>query len=408
MKVLRLSTAYPEYLVSFFKSRPGLEKKKYEDQHQALMYDSFGWADFWKNALHPLGYEVEDVVANAESLQKAWARENGIPYEDRDWFLGLARARICSLQPDILFINDYVSFRREWIEEIRRECPSLRLILGWCGAPYPDPEVFKSYDAVLSCVPELVEDFQARGHKSYHLNHAFDPRILDSIASRQSVSLGFTFVGQINRQSGFHRERERFLIDLLDRTPLKIYSMNHRAGAMKYIMAIGRKTVYAAHTALSHGGVPDTLLDRIPVVSRGPLYRDHPLLPVHPHLRKHLRSPVFGLDMFQVLRDSEVTFNSHLAISTHSSSNMRMFEATGVGTCLLTDHKEKTSRLFEPDSEVVTYRSSEECCEKALYLLHNPEQRDNIAEAAQRRTLSEHTYGRRAHDLDRIIREILE
>ena len=61
--------------------------------------------------------------------------------------------------------------------------------------------------------------------------------------------------------------------------------------------------------------------------------------------------PLFGLDMFQGLRDSQVTLNTHIDISPRSASNMRLFEATGAGSCLLTDRKENLDwTLFEEDA----------------------------------------------------------
>ncbi|MDQ3755068.1 MAG: glycosyltransferase, partial [Acidobacteriota bacterium] len=91
-------------------------------------------------------------------------------------------------------------------------------------------------------------------------------------------------------------------------------------------------------------------------------------------------------------------------ISPVSASNMRLFEATGVGSCLLTDWRANISTLFEPDREVVTYRNAEECIEKATYLLDHESERQQIARAGQRRTLREHTYARWAAGFDEVVR----
>ena len=108
--------------------------------------------------------------------------------------------------------------------------------------------------------------------------------------------------------------------------------------------------------------------------------------------------------MFQVLRDSRISFNSHIDISPRSASNMRLFEATGVGSCLITDWKENLSDIFEPESEVVTYRSAEECVEKVRWLLDHPKEREQIAAQGQARTLKDHTFARRAELLDELLR----
>jgi len=111
--------------------------------------------------------------------------------------------------------------------------------------------------------------------------------------------------------------------------------------------------------------------------------------------------------MFRQLRAGRVALNTHIDISTHSASNMRLFEATGVGTCLLTDSKENLRELFEPDAEVVAYRDADECVEKVKHLLGHDSARRSIAAAGQRRTLREHTFASRAALIDAIIREEL-
>ena len=70
---------------------------------------------------------------------------------------------------------------------------------------------------------------------------------------------------------------------------------------------------------------------------------------------------------------------------------MRLFEATGVGCCLLTDHKSDICSIFEPDVEIVTYSSAEEAISKAKYLIADPKSTQKIALAGQKRTLSGYT-----------------
>ncbi len=94
-------------------------------------------------------------------------------------------------------------------------------------------------------------------------------------------------------------------------------------------------------------------------------------------------------------------------MSVNSASNMRLFEATGVGSCLVTDWKANLNRLFEPDREIVTYESADECAEKVKWLLAHPEERRTIALAGQRRTLKDHSYMQRRVQLDDLIRRSL-
>ena len=86
---------------------------------------------------------------------------------------------------------------------------------------------------------------------------------------------------------------------------------------------------------------------------------------------------------------------------------MRLFEATGVGACLLTDHSQSLDELFEGDFEVVSYSSTEECLEKAKWLLDNPKRALEIGANARNKVLANHTFYNRANDLDKIIKKFV-
>jgi spore maturation protein CgeB len=117
------------------------------------------------------------------------------------------------------------------------------------------------------------------------------------------------------------------------------------------------------------------------------------------------RPALFGLSMYQMLSDSKVTLNTHIDISSEFASNMRLFEATGVGTCLLTEKQANLKDIFEPNTEVVTYSCPQEAVENANYLLVNADQRNQIAEAGQQRTIKNHTFDQRAIEIDQMIRK---
>ena len=82
---------------------------------------------------------------------------------------------------------------------------------------------------------------------------------------------------------------------------------------------------------------------------------------------------------------------------------MRLFEATGVGSLLLTDAKSNLSELFEPGLEVVTYASADELVERARHFLAHEPERQAIASAGQARTLREHGYDRRMIELANLL-----
>ena len=110
--------------------------------------------------------------------------------------------------------------------------------------------------------------------------------------------------------------------------------------------------------------------------------------------------------MYQILRNSKITLNHHGDIPPYAN-NFRLYEATCVGTLLITDWKKNLHEMFEPDREVVVYRSPEECAEMLRYYLEHERERQIIARAGQLRTLRDHNYFQRMEELIGIIRRYL-
>lgn len=419
MRLLKLGIYYSAYLHQFYEQHPGLESQDYNIQHNALMDDCFGSSNFWTTALSNLGYETGDLIANAEPMQKMWAKEQGHTFNDSDWLFDITAAQVQAFRPDVLLVADYSTVTAKFLRHLKDICPSIHLVLGWCGAPFQDGSIFRECDVVLSCVPEMVDKFRENGHSSRHINHAFEPRILERIHKSAPSSVDFVFIGSIVKSNQFHIGREKILSKLVKETDLQIWSDTWpQPGATQQ-----ESTPIGGSAEAGKGGVFSAFQRPLRVSTRpllGPMARRASQIffgapnqlpsnspTVDYHIQRRSRLPLFGLKMFQQLHDSRVALNTHIDISPISASNMRLFEATGVGACLLTDWKANLSELFELNSEVVAYRDAEECVAKVEYLLEHEGERRRIAADGQRRTLRDHTFDHRAAQLDAVIREVL-
>lgn len=409
MRLLKLGTYYHTYLQKFYAKQHLLKTQPYVVQHKELIEDCFGASNFWSNALNKLGYKTFDLIANAEYLQKSWANENDVNFDDEKWLYEIASAQIKKFNPNILFIADYTTFTAEFIKTIRRECPSIRLILGWCGAGYFEMSILREWNIALSCIPEMVDEFNKEGILSYHINHAFAPQILDKIDLKSKPDTDFSFIGSIVKQDKFHIEREKLLIELVKNTNLQIWSDLERPTFKQRSNISARRRIYDIVNAGKDAGVSTKILEKLPIFRKVAKWDSPPNLDnfVDKRILEQTKPPLFGVEMFQQLRNSRIVFNNHIDVSNVSASNMRLFETTGVGTCLITDSKENIQDLFEPGKEILTYLSAAECVEKVKYLLENENERKAIAAAGQRRTLSEHTFDKRVGRIDEIIRKHL-
>ena len=98
----------------------------------------------------------------------------------------------------------------------------------------------------------------------------------------------------------------------------------------------------------------------------------------------------FVLNYYSLLASSRVVFNAHRD-EPADYSNIRIFEVTGVGACLITDKPDKVKKYFVPDEEILTYSNMDECLEKVKYVLENESVRKEISLKGQLRTMKNYT-----------------
>ncbi|MGE5400251.1 MAG: glycosyltransferase [Ignavibacteriales bacterium] len=362
-KLLKTSAFYKYYLISLYEKNRAMMTASYQEQYNFVMANCFAWADFWKKHLEKTGkYAVEEVIINNEYMQKQWAREHGVHYNENNWMESILDAQIAEYKPDIWF--SHADVNPEFRLKIRRDHPRIKYIFGYDGTLKHNASFFAGCDLILSCIDDTIKYYEKYGFRGYFLPYAFEKDILDKIQHRNPTH-NVSFVGSFYPFKGLHSERLRFIAGLSEKTPIDVYSpaILHK-GLMPYMWAVLR-------------------------LARNKQWKD---ISYSNYIDSNRKGTAYGLDMYQVLADSKMTLNYHGDIVIKKGGNMRLFEATGAGTCLVTDWKENLSDFFEADKEIVVFKTFDECLEKIRYLLDHEEERKAIAEAGQRRTLSEYSY----------------
>lgn len=400
VRLLRAYTVYPEYAESFYAAHPEMRSRSFDDQKRAHDAEAVAWGDAYTRALAPLGYEVLEIPLNMVPMMRAWDREHGgqpgAAFDPENVLVAQAR----EFAPDIIWFDHH---EENLLRRLREAVRSCRLAVGWMGSPIGARNAWKQMDLVLSCAPEATAHMRALGIHSEHLHHAFDDAVLARLTPpRREVPL--TFIGSIIRRNRYHLDRDRILTAIVQHLPLEVYSPSVDPPLQEYAKAAASGALFLLTSAMRALGLLEPAMRRSSWVRKAALVATAPRAPVNPRLRRHLKPAVFGLKMYQLEHDSSVVLNIHADSSPEYASNMRLFEAAGVGSCLLTDWRRNIADLLEPDREVVTYASPEECVEKARWLLDHPRERTAIARAGQARILKDHTFRERAIELDRILR----
>jgi spore maturation protein CgeB len=393
MQFLIVNTRYPETFQSLYAQYPGLEFHRYEDQVQAYMNTVGSVEYFYCMNLRKLGHDGQFIVPNNEFAQKAWARENGMRVgestttsrkfldmirvgrrmaahkplhflkpmvrhllgtlaQERGWYYDILEAQVKQMHPDILINMEMNTSTSDFIKTLK---PYVKVLVAEGDAALSLNQDLSGYDLIRCSLPSHVEHFRQLGIPSELYLFGFEPELLPQLKN-EGKNIDISFVGSL---SSGHKCRIQLLSRLCERLDVKIWSRN-----IDY-------------------------------------------LPIGCGIEDHYMGQVFGVPMLQILHNSKITLNNHLDAAGPYSDNVRLYDATGVGTLLVTDYKENLPQLFEPGREVVVYRHVEECLDLVEYYLNHGEERETIARAGQQRTLCEHSYFRRMQGLVEMIRRYM-
>lgn len=392
MRILILSADYREFLHQLYRANPGLVDLPFQEQAAIRNDTLYSTSDFYARSFQSLGHEAREIQVNNIWMQSVWAKAHGMKVpepvspeaiaDESELITYLKRrlrpyraalgpiaqaigllpkvggalkdillAQIEEFQPDVILNQDIAAAGSDVMAAVRRPGRTLVAQLGVDPPPGVDLTV---YDIGISLIPWVVEHYRKFGLVAAQSHLAFDASVLDRLGPAPVRDVEVSFVGGL---SSDHGKRIELLEAIATEFPIQLWLTNLK-------------------------GIP----------SRSPLHA-------------HYRGSAWGREMYNVLRRSKITLNSHINASRGMAGNMRLYEATGVGTFLLTDNLPNLPSLFEPGAQVGVYDSVSDCLKKIAHYLDNEAEREAIARAGQQQTLTHHTYRHRAKDLIDLIQK---
>lgn len=218
--------------------------------------------------------------------------------------------------------------------------------------------------------PWIRDLYRDNGLTSELIYHAYQP--LDTADKFQNLKYNFSFFGSLVVGSSMHSSRINYLNHLISNNiDIDIYCKRFNRIELIKLLTYSKLSYKKIIQFISHS--------------------------------KNFKDPLYGDALYDEMSNYLLGFNSHIGASSLYAGNMRLFEATGIGQCLLTDYKSNLAMLFEDDVEVVSYRSVDEMLEKARWLLDNPTSALEIGRRGMLKCLSAHTYKHRAIELNDLI-----
>jgi hypothetical protein len=344
VRILIVDTMYPGFLHAHYAQHPGLANESYDVQWRALMDRFFGTGDAYSHYLGALGHPAHEFVVNCSPLQRRWAIEHGFRSRPLQHRYEQVVAQADEFGPDVVYVQDISAMPDRILDRLKRG----RLLVGQIATEAPGVKRLRHFDLLLTALPRYVDRFRAVGIRSDYLRIGFDPRVLGRIGERVPPE-GAVFVGSLGRRQ-------------------------HESGNLTIARAA----------------------ERVPIDFWGP---DSGEWPTDSPIRRRFRGEAWGLDMFRILARARISVNRHGDVAGVEAANMRLFEATGVGSLLLTDEKQNLDEFFAVGREVVTYRDAGDLADKIKFYLEHEDERAAIARAGHERTLRDHTYAVRMADL---------
>jgi len=385
---------YQGYLESFYSLNKNIIKgNSYKEILDRLLIDSTEYVASYRRTFIKHGLTADCIIANDHILQNKWRKEHGKSNDSKE----LISNQVKTFEPELLWIEDFRFVDGNWIGEIRRTVKSIRLVIACFCAPFNSLilKKLRSCDFIITCTPGLKYQFEKNGIRSYLVYHGFEAGLLNRIGDGDHpAGNNVLFTGSLFPAEGYHKTR----IDLIERLINENINLDLYLNLEKRYRIVARNSIHRINSILTR-------------LNAGKLKRFFPLLEYGnsriPYYSKTLirsnKEPEYGLNMYRLLKSAGIVLNSHGDVAGPFAGNMRLFEATGVGSCLLTDNKSNLSDLYVIDKEIITYNDIDDCIEKIRWLLEHEEERKAIAAAGQRKTLECHTVDVRCRTIESII-----
>jgi len=385
LRIAFLTSIYPAHAEEIYRQNPSLKNKSSADQGEFIRWHALSSYVRWFDLLEKKGFQVSGFNHNLPEVALAWARENKFEPKSIDNIREIGLEKIKRFQPDVIFCRSPHSYlKNNFLDELVSSLNKKPKLIAWYGANCGDKEIFRYFDLTLSNSKHLVNSLRKKAIKADFLQHAFDPIILDKIKIPKKRTNRVAFFGNLDVSTNDFRERTKLLEEVSEKTNLlDVYGAQKRPSlkeTSKHSLLKVRQKISASINQL----IPNKRFD---------YWSDEQNLPTSPwelskNFCKRIKSPLFGQEMLQKLSSYQIALNYHNQHTGDFACNMRLFEATGVGCALITDHKSDLHEYFEHESDIFVYTNKEELLSCVKEVSKNPKLAQSLAVKAQAKSIS--------------------
>ena len=295
------------------------------------------------------------------------------------------------------------------------------------GFPIRINEMYSKFDYVVFRNPWLKSKFSNICKNSEMIYHCFNSNILKKISLNNFEDRDkIIFFDGSSYSDGFYQHKKRYfyLYKLLKKKLIEanIYENNNYFHKLSYyiynltkkinnsekiiifflnlISQINKKIFNKYYKRL------DLIADNINNFNSSD-YQKFYRGPLSFNFKNQINKPNFGYNYYNSINNSKISLNIHTEAMGYTAGNIRLFEITGMKSCMLTENFNNISDLFESDKDVVTYVNFEDLEEKINFLKKNLNIAKDIAKNGYDKVQKYHTEKSRIQDYLKLIKKII-
>ena len=382
------------------------------------------WSDAYSDSFNKLGNQAIDIISNDKKLQLKWSEENGISINEEYWQIEVIIAQLRIIKPDVVIFQNFDILPDEIIGKLKLWIKSIKILAVQIGYPRPEKDL-NVYDILFPSHKYLKDKYNHYKKPTYTCQPAFDSRILKELHIPEKREHRISFMGSSGIGYNFgHSKRYWMLYEILRKTRINVYldeerSRSHLKNKLKsYKENPKRKMVISDHdfkTITDILNQNDTFEHQILLSEllcdrklREVLFMElEPLVPLKFMFHNSVYPHVYGMEYYKLMSNCYTVLNIHSNAAEGRVGNMKMFESSGVGSCMLVENGSNLDEMFQLNKEVVTYENVDDCIEKINYLSDNINTANEIGKCGQQRTLREHTVYNRCELLLKVFNEYI-
>lgn len=354
MKVYQTIHKYAPHIPLFEKNYGITDETDFESLQRFLIEDGYASTYTLYPALQHKTNEVFFTIWDYERLQWKWAEEKGLKTHDLD---KIKLAQIEEFKPDV-FYNLSAFYDKGFIHKLGKN--KKRKDVCWNGIIQDYPMTFPAYDGHLSLHRPYIDIWKDQGFKALELQ----PHIPDKWKSynQSEKNTDVLFYGQYVKD--MFDNRNKLIQKLLEYSLISNYNID-------------------CHLSYTKQG---QTLFKIPKLSWTRISTPFTTFP-NKFVRKYSKEPLYGKILYEKIVDSKIVINAYTNYNNKFKSNMRLFEAIGLGAFLISEEGVYPDG-FEPGTDFYTYRNSTELISQIERVLSDWPKHQNIADRTRKKITS--------------------